>query len=300
MYSLQRISPFIITFLLFPLIFVIHPEPLTRLYQIATFKMPQEEDHQSHHHHDHEDDAAFTEKNRKHWDAMATSYDVEQWQKDFLNAIHSFLLENISWIGVDFIDPSSSFEKNSKPEKAVRVLDYACGPGTITNILYSHANEFVGVDLSEAMVTAYNKRFNHTLPGEVAQTNAKAVVGNLIDPKEAKSVPEAEKESFDLVAVGMGFHHFSNLKIATERLTAYLRPGGVFLIVDFLTHSKESTDQTNPARHTVAHLGFGEKEVNELFAGAGLADVQVKVMKEEVVMRETMKRTVFVARGVKT
>lgn len=261
--------------------------------------MPQEDD-QSHHHHYHEDDAAFTEKNRKHWDAMATSYDTEQWQKDMLNAIHSFLLENISWIGVDFIDPSSSFERNVTPGKAVRVLDYACGPGTITNILYSHANEFVGVDLSEAMVTEYNKRFSHTLPGEVAQTNAKAVVGNLIDPKEAKSVPEAEKGSFDLVAVGLGFHHFSNLKVATERLTAYIRPGGVFLIVDFLTHSKESTDQMNPAKHTVAHHGFGEKEVTELFAGAGLTDIQVKVMKEEVVMRETMKRTVFVARGAKT
>lgn len=182
----------------------------------------------------------------------------------------------------------------------MRVLDYACGPGTITNILYSHANEFVGVDLSEGMVREYNKRFSHTLPGEIAQTNAKAVVGNLIDPKEATIVPEAEKESFDLVAVGLGFHHFSDLMVAMERLTAYLRPGGVFLIVDFLTHTKESTDQTNPAKHTVAHPGFGEKEINELFRTAGLADIEVKVMKKEVLMRGSEKRTVFVARGVKT
>jgi SAM-dependent methyltransferase len=263
--------------------------------------MPDEQHHHHHHGHDHShsDDAEFTERNRNHWDKMATSYDSEQWQKDMLNSIHGFLLENIQWIGVDFIDPSSSFENNTEPEKAVRVLDYACGPGTITNILYSHANEFVGVDLSQGMVNEYNRRFSHTLPGEVAQTNAKAVVGNLIDPASANSVPEAEHGTFDLVVVGLGFHHFNNLKVAIQRLTAYLKLGGVFMIVDLLTHAKESTESTNPAKHTVAHHGFGEEEVSELFTVAGLSDVRFKAMKEEVLMRGTEKRTIFMAKGVR-
>jgi len=296
MFSSPRILPFIILFLLLPITFLIVPDPWTRLYQIATFRMADEQHHHGHHH-GHE--AEFTEKNRQHWNEMATSYDAEQWQKDMLNAIHAFLLENIQWIGVDFIDPSLSFENHQKTDKAVRVLDYACGPGTITNILYSHANEFVGVDLAQGMVDEYNKRFSHTLPGEVAQTNAKAVVGNLIDPSSANSVPEAQQGTFDLVAVGLGFHHFHNLKVATERLVAYLKPGGVFMIVDLLTHQKEDAGHTNPAKHTVAHHGFAETEVNELFTAAGLTDVKFKVMKEEVRFRGTETRTVFVARGVR-
>lgn len=277
---------------------LVHPSATERRYQFATAKMSHEHHHHDHPHHHHGDD--FTERNRNHWDTMATKYDTEQWQKDMLNAIHGFILENIQWIGVDFIDPSMSFEHSKPGEgKQVRVLDYACGPGTITNILYSHATEFVGVDLSKGMVDEYNRRFSHTLPGEVAQTNAKAVMGNLIDPTAANSVSEAQHGSFDLVVVGLGFHHFSDLKVATERLMAYLRAGGVFMIVDFLTHSKESVDGANPAKHTIAHHGFGEKEVNALFSAAGLIDVKFKVMREEVIMRGTDKRTVFAARGVK-
>lgn len=298
MFSFPRLSPYIVLFLLLPLVLLVLPDSWQRLYHIATFRMT-DEHHHHHHHHHHGDDAEFTEKNRNHWDKMATSYDTEQWQKDMLNAVHGFLLSNINWIGVDFIDPSSTFENNSNPERPIRVLDYACGPGTITNFLYSHANEFVGVDLAQGMVDEYNKRFSHTLPGEVAQTNAKAVRGNLIDPASANSVPEAQPGTFDLVVVGFGFHHFKNLAVATERLTAYLRPGGVFMIADFVTHASESTENVNMVKHMIAHFGFGEQEVVELFAKAGLIDVKVKVMKEEVFIRGTDARTVFLARGVK-
>jgi SAM-dependent methyltransferase len=309
MFSIPRLSPYLTLFFLLPILFLIVPDPLRRLYQIATFKMPDQDDHQHHlgqdhhhshdHHHNHDDPTSFTEKNRAHWDSQATSYSSLPWQKAMLNSIHAFLLHNLTWLDVPFVSPSDSFENAQKPSNPIRVLDYACGPGTITDILYSHAHEFVGVDLAQGMVDEYNRRFAHTLPGEVATTNAKAVVGNLIDPAGESSVPEAELGSFDLVAVGLGFHHFQRVDVALERLSAYLKKGGVLLIVDLVTHAKESTEEVNPAKHTVAHHGFAEEDVKRLFDGAGLSGFGYMEMEEEVFLRGTERRKVFMAKGAK-
>jgi SAM-dependent methyltransferase len=307
MFSIPRLSPYTTLFFLLPLLFLIVPDPLQRLYEIATFKMPDSYQHQHHHHsHEdahshplHEDPASFTEKNRAHWDTQASTYSSLPWQKAMLNSIHAFVLPNLAWLGVPFASPSESFENAPRPAQPIRVLDYACGPGTITDILYSHAHEFVGVDLAQGMVDEYNRRFAHSLPGEVAATNARAVVGNLIDQSKESSVPEAQLGSFDLVAVGLGFHHFQRLDVAVERLSAYLKTGGVLLIVDLVTHAKESTEGVNPAKHTVAHHGFAEGEVRSLFEAARLTDFGYKEMEEEVLMRGTERRRVFMTKGVK-
>ena len=228
---------------------------------------------------------------------MAANYTEEQWQKDLIQKITEFLLSNISFIGVDFIDPSSKFEDPaSKGANQVRVLDYACGPGTITHVLHAHATEFVGIDLSENMVKAYNTRF-HSKEGD-EPINALAVVGDLLvvdDPSPA-TLSDSRFFNFDLLAVGLGFHHFENLELATERLVERLKPGGVFLIVDFLPHGN---DLPRASHHTVSHLGFSEDRVRQIFAGVGLEDTRIVRMNEEVLLRGAMSREPFMARGRK-
>jgi SAM-dependent methyltransferase len=194
----------------------------------------------------------------------AATYASEPWQKDLINKTHEFLLAHLSWLGVAFVDPSTTFEAPTASSRAVRVLDYACGPGTITSILAGHATEFVGIDLSANMVKAYNERFASS-----STVNAKAVVGDLLDPSgTSPSLAGPEYHGFDLAAVGFGFHHFDDLSLATERLASRLKPGGVFLIADFVTHAKVA----NHAQHTIAHHGFGEEEVRKVFGGAGLVE----------------------------
>lgn len=160
----------------------------------------------------------------------ASTYADEPWQKDMINKTHAFLLSHLTWLGVDFIDPSKAFEASDNSHQ-VRVLDYACGPGTITNILLGHATEFLGVDLSENMVNEYNKRFTSTSNDGKSKVNAKAVVGDLIAPDgPTDSTFPSEYFGFDLAVVGFGFHHFQDLKRATERLVSRLKPGGVFMV----------------------------------------------------------------------
>ncbi|KAL2426685.1 hypothetical protein ABEF95_011753 [Exophiala dermatitidis] len=285
---------------------------------------------------------AFTEANRAHWNQSASSYTAEPWQRDMLNKITAFIQQHIDWIGVDFVDPGHEFEtvtEGSRPnhdqvfdhdqdeleadaeqgkKKQVRVLDYACGPGSVTYALSARATEYVGVDLSENMVREYNSRFggsssateqkNQVKPAEGdlgpgSDSNpftAHAVVGNLLDPQDPAPAHLSSPGfyNFDLVVVGLGFHHFQDIPLATRRLVERLRPGGVFLIIDFVTHAMENPDAL-PALRTVAHNGFSEDELRKYFEDAGLADFRLVRMHEEVLLRGTIKREPFMARGRK-
>lgn len=260
---------------------------------------------------------------------FASRYTSEQWQRELLNKVNSFIYQQINWIGVDFLDPSTAFEKPSPgPGRKVRVLDYACGPGSITHALGSRATEYVGIDLSENMVKAYNLRFNPVPDAATRDPSpdadgiydsndetltAHAVVGNLLDSKEPSPSHLAASEyfDFDLVVVGLGFHHFADIPLATSRLVERLRPGGVFLILDFVTHAMDENPKSIkdtyghgeadlPARHTVAHAGFSEAELKECFEGAGLTDFGIVRMDEDVWLKGQWKRRPFLARGRKT
>lgn len=142
------------------------------------------------------------------------------------------------------------------------------------------------------MVSWYNNRFSTEAPS--SQTfSAHAVVGNLLEEGEASSHLQApEFFNFDLAVVGAGFHHFTDVQRAADLLTERLKPGGVLMILDFLSfESKEKVEY-------IAHHGFSEERVRELFGKAGLVDVDVVVDAKEWMVRESSKKG-FMARGRK-
>ena len=205
---------------------------------------------------------------------------------------------------MNFLDPSTAFEKGEATKRQVRVLDYACGPGTMTSALQGYATDFIGVDVSDNMVKAYNEKFAQLERQTRTVTQvAKAFVGDLLDsrgPQDSISGPEFFH--FDLAVVGYGFHHFEDLDTATSRLVSRLKPGGVLLIVDFDTHAKLEGD--NPAKALIAHQGFGEQEVKSLFGRSSLVDVGVLEMDGTVEIKKpgdeaAIHRKVFLGRGRK-
>lgn len=221
----------------------------------------------------------FTEKNRAHWDAHARRYTSEPWQQEMMAQLATFLSREADWLGL----PSVS---GGRP---VRVLDYACGPGTVTAILGGRATEWRGLDLSAEMCNAYNERF----AGETAFT-AHAVQGNLLKEGGDEAFQGPEWWDFDMVDIGLGFHHFENPAAATKTLVQRLRPGGVFMIVDLVNHELEED-----FKHIVAHAGFSFETVKKLFEGEGLMDVEWRVMDQDVMIKGRNPRRVFVARGRK-
>jgi SAM-dependent methyltransferase len=173
----------------------------------------------------------------------------------------------------------------------------------------------------------------------IAESEMHAVVGNLIDPSKSlspdPSLAEKHLFDFDIAAVGMGWHHFSDPGFAAKKLAERLKTGGVLLIIDFLPHEgfenahdhargggkghdhgeqvhdrgeghvKESAagELGSEAAHTVTHFGFNEEHIKKMFeeAGVGVGFDFVVLGKGVVFQREgkSLRRTVFMARGRK-
>jgi len=153
------------------------------------------------------------------------------------------------------------------------------------------------------MVAEYNTSAqNQGIP----ESEMLAQVGNLLDPKDPSppALSGSEFRNFDIAVVGLGFHHFDDPYLAAKRLTERLKEGGVLLIMDFLPHQQFHSDHASAK--TVAHLGFSEEETRKIFeeAGAGTGFEYVVAGKGIVFVSakengEVMRRTVFIARGVK-
>ena len=70
-----------------------------------------------------------------HDSEAARSYDSKPWQQEMLAQVTREILSHLEWIGVDWVKEQQP-ENTGKdhPTKTVRVLDYACGPGTVTRV----------------------------------------------------------------------------------------------------------------------------------------------------------------------
>lgn len=227
-----------------------------------------------------------------------------------IKLMSEFVVANHDWIGIESADLSTSSDANAQP-KTVRVLDYACGPGTMTHALAGKATEYIGVDISENMVKAYNLRFNPEPPTDATATrssddvmdeslNAQAVVGNLLaESGTPESLDGAKFHDFDLVVIGGGYHHFADLTRATARLVARLKPGGVLLVLDFATHGLGESEKNHPAASMIAHHGFNEQQLQGFFEGAGLIDFKMKKSGQSMKMRGIEPREPLLARGRK-
>jgi Methylase involved in ubiquinone/menaquinone biosynthesis len=64
----------------------------------------------------------------------------------------------------------------------------------------------------------------------------RAYQGNLCVPDDPNPAAFSGPEffNFDIVAVGLGFHHFDDPALAARRLAERLKDGGVLTILDFL------------------------------------------------------------------
>jgi SAM-dependent methyltransferase len=168
--------------------------------------------------------------NRHHWDGRAKDYDTKPWQKKMIAYIYGQLAEQRELFGLSKEDAKQEF----------RLLDYACGPGTVTRALIPYVSHVQGVDISGAMAEEYNSRSRDAGTAD----SASAVQGNLLadepyimtDASSGEKVLGVEREArfndFDAVIVGLGFHHFSDYAGSLEKLKLRVKVGGVVGIID--------------------------------------------------------------------
>ena len=132
------------------------------------------------------------------------------------------------------------------------------------------------------MVDEYNKR------AESDGLSMCAYTGNLAsEDGEPATFISSSFFAFDLVAIGLGFHHFSNPILAAKRLAARLSPGGKFLIIDNVSDNN----------------GFSRESAEALFLEAGVAkDFEFSVIDKPLNIGRgpaAWEQKVFIARGSK-
>ncbi|KAL8291098.1 hypothetical protein RB597_005547 [Gaeumannomyces tritici] len=267
-----------------------------------------------------------TARNKEFWSERSASYD-----SGFEKTIAMFmaaLVERRSFISPDLAAAG--------PAGPVRLLDYACGPGTVSRALYPYVTQCRGIDLAPGMVEKYKERAK--LEG-LKPEQMDAVEGDLHAPSSALDRPDLR--GFDVAAVGFGAHHFDDPTAVAARLVERLRPGGALFIADLLPYERPAggwgdassdhhhhhhhhhgqghhqkhgdggggddeqaaheEDTERRAARTVARNGFDEAEVRRMFEAAGAGeDFRFEIMESiEMPQRDKVLRTVFFARGTK-
>ena len=139
-------------------------------------------------------------------------------------------------------------------ERVRCLLDCGTGTGRMLELLASHADQAIGVDLSPAMLA-------------VARANLERanIRGVQLRQGDIYALP-VERNSCDLVIVHQVLHYLDDPARALREAARALAPGGRLIAVDFAPHDDESLREG----HAHRRLGFARSEVETLLAEANL------------------------------
>ncbi|KAL6237714.1 hypothetical protein BDW75DRAFT_238134 [Aspergillus navahoensis] len=242
----------------------------------------------------------LTEVNRKHFDKVASNH-----QNDFgelINATIAELKSRRSWISPRLADGASNSDLDIGVGDEVRLLDYACGSGTVSKALAPYATQTIGLDLSANMVSEYNNAareifgahepaavrmegFQHDLLGS-SDTSGSA---NTAAGADNSPLPSGTLDPFDIIVVGMALHHVADPGRLLKRFSELLKPGGVCIVLDMVpgsaglgddgcgSHSdlRDGLGQGKEAEEggvfdTIGKHGFTEAEMRDLYEESGM------------------------------
>lgn len=157
------------------------------------------------------------------------------------------------------------------------VIDAGCGTGNASEILAPYVEKVIAVDASPTMLKAARKRL--------------AGLGNVHFVRgEMHALPQ-QSASADAVVCVLVMHHVDSPELATTEFLRVLRPGGVALIVDMLSHDREDYRRTLGHKH----LGFSEDRAASMLAESGFESVRVVPLTTEAHARGP---SLYVATGV--
>lgn len=105
------------------------------------------------------------------------------------------------------------------PHPGQRILDVACGTGTVTRILADHGAEVTGLDFSQGMITeAIARHGDH--PNITFQQG------------DATQLP-FDDNTFDVTTVSFGIRNVQEPKKALAEMLRVTKPGGKILVCEF-------------------------------------------------------------------
>ncbi|MEV6677171.1 class I SAM-dependent methyltransferase [Streptomyces erythrochromogenes] len=132
-----------------------------------------------------------------------------------------------------------------------RVLDLACGTGSITDRVLKRFPEATstGVDLDPALLTIARGHFSGD--GRVS-----FVTADLKDPDWRSALPQGGREGYDVILTATALHwlHSEDLAVLYGQLAPLLAPGGAFMNADHMPDP--ATPRINAAERAHRHAGM--------------------------------------------
>jgi ArsR family transcriptional regulator len=133
------------------------------------------------------------------------------------------------------------------------VADLGCGTGNAVRLVAPLVRQVIAVDREPAMLDAAGRRL-------AGAENVRFVEGDLLDlPLEDGMV--------DAALILLVLHHLPEPQLAVVEAARIVRRGGVLLIVDMVSHDRES--YRNTMGHV--HLGFDEAQIAGWARASGLS-----------------------------
>jgi ubiquinone/menaquinone biosynthesis C-methylase UbiE len=149
------------------------------------------------------------------------------------------------------------------------------------------------MDISAKMLEQFDKRVKKA---GYSEPHVKAVRANLLDAS-ASSSPELQDpllQNFDMALIGLALHHIDDVDGILGKIVERLRPGGTLVVVDLAGEALKEM----PKGHGIAHSGWTEPAMREIFERLGLENWGWRLWKDTLKMPDGEKSG-FIARGVK-
>ncbi|KXS16149.1 S-adenosyl-L-methionine-dependent methyltransferase [Gonapodya prolifera JEL478] len=256
--------------------------------------------------------SAQADKRTTRFDAEAASYDASKpyllpWADEAAKTLVSYL-------------PKTS-------QQPLIGMELGCGTGLVSQRVLKSTNPpvafILGVDASEGMITAFNAKAaalaednGLVSPGspltlESPPRGMYAVYCMIEDDSSLRqsvaATPFADvlpTQDFDFVVSHITWHHIRDLNAMAKHIWRLLKPGGVFLIVDYEKTSDSIEFHPPSGRSEVEHLwGFSKDDLRGHLEGAGFVHVETRdVLTFERTGKDdgvTRKFTFIGAKGVK-
>jgi cyclopropane fatty-acyl-phospholipid synthase-like methyltransferase len=135
----------------------------------------------------------------------------------------------------------------------LRILDFGCGPGYLTQHLTGTCTSYVGLDISENYIETCKKTFGKKADYQFYCLHPEPNTSGLA----SAALPES---SFDLIIINSVIQYFSSKEAVVDLLTAskkLLTPKGRIILADVVTQDKGLyRDALAVLKHSIQHRYF--------------------------------------------
>jgi 2-polyprenyl-3-methyl-5-hydroxy-6-metoxy-1,4-benzoquinol methylase len=177
-------------------------------------------------------------------------------------------------------DVAATIIREVKLTKDMEVMDFGCGTGLVTLKLQPFVKSITGVDSSQGMLDALQKK--------IAQKALNNVFAHFVDFEHGKHA----EGSYDLIVSSMVLHHVPETLALFREWSALLRPGGQVSFADLdVEDGSFHSDNTG-----VFHFGFGREDLKQKLHEAGFGDFSATtatVIKKEAKGQGVLEYPVF-------